>query len=170
MKRYISLAGALLVGTVVANEKAPAYAKNVKAFRNVDARKDLQVVQAPIVAATNNHTKPVSIHDTLSHVTSERISEGESVVESLNTSKTSLKVRSIVDDTPDRDLTDDDRYSECESESLVSLDVAEINSTPGVRSLIRSYDVRENSRWYDHDVKSNNKLTDYEESVLTSEQ
>ncbi len=166
MKRFISLAGALLVGTVVANDKAPAYAKNVKAFRNVGARKDLQVVQTPIVAAANNHTKPASIHDTLS----DRISEGESVVESLNTSKTSLKVRSIVDDTPDRELADDDRYSECQSESLVSLDDAEINSTPGVRSLIRSYGVRENSRWYDHDVKSNNKLTDYEESVLTSEQ
>jgi len=30
MKRYISLAGALLVGTVVANEKAPSYTKAVQ--------------------------------------------------------------------------------------------------------------------------------------------
>jgi hypothetical protein len=30
MKRYISLAGALLVGTVVANEKAPRYARAVQ--------------------------------------------------------------------------------------------------------------------------------------------
>ena len=58
MKRYVSLAGALLVGTVVANEKKPAFKNQVAQAQAQDVATVKQLfVQSQKVARYGSHSQ-----------------------------------------------------------------------------------------------------------------